>query len=88
MLDRTGTKAALERSTTKSPLTDADVEGLLGSVARVLIARGRSVREQTPDETTPDDLKGPSGKYRAPMLVAADALVVGFGADLMEELLN
>ncbi|MCG8467749.1 MAG: hypothetical protein MJB57_06000 [Gemmatimonadetes bacterium] len=86
MLEETDRTIRKERSTTKSPLTDADVETVLGSVDRVLIARGKSLRELAPSEAELDDLKGPSGKYRAPMLVTGKTLLVGFSEKALAEL--
>ncbi len=86
MLDETGSKIKTERSTTKSPLTDEDVQDLLDSSKRVVIARGRSSRELKPSEAKLDDLKGPSGKYRAPMMLFDRVLYVGYCPAALDEL--
>ena len=52
----------------------------------VVIARGRARRDLKAAETELDDLKGPSGKYRAPMVVMGGTLYVGFGASVVEDL--
>ena len=87
MLEENQTKVVTERTTTKEPLTDLEVRKLLEAADRVIIARGKSRREQTPAETKLDDLKGPTGNYRAPMIAAGSTLLVGFSAEALAELL-
>lgn len=86
MLERRNKSVKSERSTTKAPLDDADVRALLGRVDRVVITRGRNKLEVDPAEVELDDLKGRSGKYRAPIVVLDGTLVVGFSAGLLDEL--
>ncbi|WP_419165597.1 hypothetical protein [Candidatus Palauibacter sp.] len=86
MLDDTGATIAAERSATKAPLTDDDVRELLAVAERVVIAKGRSRRDLDPAETDLDALKGPTGKYRAPILLAGGTLLVGFNAEALAEL--
>ncbi len=83
MLDELGSTIETERSTTREPLDDEDVRALLAAADRVIIARGKSQREIAPDEARLDDLKGPSGKYRAPMLLSGGTLLVGFNSDAL-----
>ena len=87
MLDETRTAVATERSTTKQPLTDPEVRELLKAADKVVIARGRSRRELAPGDTQLDELKGPTGNYRAPMILADGTLLVGFSAEALSELL-
>ncbi|WP_419860259.1 hypothetical protein [Candidatus Palauibacter sp.] len=75
-----------ERFTTKSPLTDDDVRALLAAADRVVIAKGRSRRDLNPAETELDALKGPTGKYRAPIVLAGATLLIGFNAQVLAEL--
>ena len=86
MLDDTGATIAAERSATKDPLTDDDVRELLAAAGRVVIAKGRSRRDLDPAETELDALKGPTGKYRAPIVLAGATLLVGFNAEVLAEL--
>ena len=86
MLAEAGIPIETERSTTKEPLDDDDIRALLARSDRVVIARGRSQRELTSDEAELDDLRGPSGKYRAPMLLSGGTLLVGFNADALNAL--
>lgn len=78
---------AEERNSRKQPFGDPDVELLLSSVERVLIARGKKVRERAAGKTELGDLKGPTGNYRAPMICAGDTLLVGFHPDSLADLL-
>ena len=88
MLDRKKAKVAEERSSRSAPMTDADVRALLASVDEVVIAKGKSSRTAAPRELSLDDLKGPTGNYRAPMLRVGRKLLVGFNADALESLLR
>jgi hypothetical protein len=78
---------AEERSSRKEPLTDADAEALLAAVETVIVARGKNVTLMTADEASLDDLKGPTGNYRAPIVRKGATLLVGFHADALSELI-
>lgn len=86
MLDETGAEIAAERSATRDPLTDDEVRELLAAAERVVIAKGRSRRDLDPAQTDLDALKGPTGKYRAPILISGGTLLVGFNAEALGEL--
>lgn len=86
MFDETGARIAEERSATKAPLTDDDVRALLSAAERVVVAKGRSRRDLDPGETELDALKGPTGKYRAPIVLVGTTLLVGFNAEALAEL--
>ena len=73
----------MERSTSREPLTDEDVAGLLSRASRVLVARGKKVFEQPAAEVDLHDLRGRSGTYRAPIVLAGDTLIVGFNEEVM-----
>ena len=87
MLTSRATSVAEERSCRKAPLTDEEASDLLGGVDRVIVARGRSVRELTAGEASLADLKGPTGNYRAPMILRGRTLLVGWNQDRLEGLL-
>jgi arsenate reductase-like glutaredoxin family protein len=74
-----------ERST-RDALTEADVVDLLRSVEEVWIARGRKIVKQRAATTKPDQLLGPTGKFRAPLLRRGGRLLVGFHVPSLEEL--
>ena len=78
MLEKTKTRVAAERPSRKQPLTDADARVLLGAVSEVLIVRGKEVRKLAATEATLDDLRGPTGNFRAPLLKVGRKLLVGF----------
>ncbi len=87
MLNRRGVEARTERSSREDPLDNTDARALIDRVSRVRIARGRKVVELPAAEASLDDLKGPTGNYRAPMVVAGKTLLVGFNVEALEELL-
>ncbi|HQR46733.1 MAG TPA: hypothetical protein PK598_12065 [Thermoanaerobaculia bacterium] len=78
MLQKTRARVAAERPSRKEPLTDADAKALLGSVSEILVAKGKSVRRVAAKEATLDDLRGPTGNFRAPLLKLGRRLLVGF----------
>ena len=85
MLERSDVTIVEERPARKEPLDEADVKKLLKKVSQVIIARGKK-RELLPvGEVEPDRLKGPSGNFRAPMLMRGKKLLVGFSAETLEE---
>lgn len=87
MLNAKSSKVRRERSSRKEPLSDSDAQDLIRQVDRVRVARGRKVVEISSAEASLDDLKGPTGNYRAPMVVAGKTLLVGFNSDALTELL-
>jgi len=78
VLEKTRARVAAERPSRKQPLTDADARALLGTVSEVVIARGKAVRKLAAKEATLDDLRGPTGNFRAPLLKVGRKLLVGF----------
>ena len=87
MLDKTKTEVKEERWAQKFPLAEADVKSLLKSVSTVIIAKGKKSVEMKAVEAKPDDLKGPTGNFRAPMLRRGKTLLVGFNEDALKALL-
>lgn len=88
MLERKKAKIVEERSSRSAPMTDADVKALLASVDEVVVAKGKSSRTAVPGDLSLDDLKGPTGNYRAPMLRVGRKLLVGFHPGTLEGLLG
>jgi len=76
-----------ERSSRKEPLSDSDARALIRRVNRVRVARGRKIVEIQAADASLYDLKGPTGNYRAPMVVAGKILLVGFNPEALAELL-
>ena len=75
------------RSSRSQPLREAEVAELLRQVDTVVIARGKSVRRQAAADTAPEDLQGPTGGYRAPLVRRGATLLVGFHPATLAELL-
>lgn len=88
MLDHHDAAVDEERNSRKQPLTDDDAQRLLGEVETVWVARGKKCRQLAASEASLDDLKGPTGNYRAPMVRSGQRLLVGFHPDTLEEFLQ
>ncbi|HEX7616745.1 MAG TPA: hypothetical protein VF554_15890 [Thermoanaerobaculia bacterium] len=87
MLDRTSARVATTRKAKAEPLSEKDVRTLLKEVDEVVIAKGKSVRSVRAEDATLDDLRGPTGNFRAPMMRIARRLLVGFHEEsLLREL--
>jgi hypothetical protein len=87
VLDRKHVEVQDERSSRARPLTDREVRELLGQVSRVIVARGPTSRVLPAGAATLDDLRGPSGNFRAPLIRKGKTLVVGFNAAVLDEVL-
>jgi len=57
---------------------------LLGAVDKVLICRGQTTVELAPGAARTDDLRGPTGGFRAPLLHVDDTLIVGFNREIAD----
>lgn len=88
MFEEQRTEVSEERNSRKQPLSDDDVRSLLGQVSTVWVAKGKKTRRLTAEEASADDLKGPTGNYRAPMVRVEDRLLVGFNPDSLRRLLD
>ena len=76
-----------ERSARKEPLSDKEARELLRGVGTVILAKGKKAEKRTASSVRPADLKGPTGNYRAPMLLKGKTLLVGFNAEALESLI-
>lgn len=88
MLERTKTVVAEERSSSKAPMAEAEVKALLARVSTVVVAKGKAKRTLAASEASPDDLRGPTGNFRAPMVRKGKTLLVGFAPAELEKLLG
>ncbi len=88
MLESRGVSVAELRSARAHPLTDREARELLSGVSRVIVARGQKVVELEASAAKSEDLKGPSGNYRAPILRRGRTLLVGFHREALERLLR
>lgn len=86
MLDKHGVEVGEERSSRKEPFSDEEAQALIDSVSSVTVAKGKKLREVEATAATLDDLKGPTGNYRAPMVRSGDVLLVGWNAEALEDL--
>jgi arsenate reductase-like glutaredoxin family protein len=73
-----------ERLARKEPLNEKAVRDLLRGVTEVVIAKGKKTETFKVSDVKPAMLKGPSGNFRAPMLVRGKKMLVGFSADTLE----
>ena len=87
VLQEKSTTIGEERNSRKSPLTQDEAVELLAQVETVRIGKGRKIVEQPASETSPEDLKGRSGNFRAPMVRRGKTLLVGFNAEALAALL-
>lgn len=67
-----------ERPSKREPLSDADARALLAGVSEVVVAKGKALRALSAKEATLDDLRGPTGNFRAPIVKIGRKLLVGF----------
>ena len=85
MFERNDVHVREERSSRKHPLEVDDVRALLKDVRQVSIARGRKTEVHAAADVTPEMLKGPSGNFRAPMLIRGRKMLVGFSSATLEQ---
>jgi len=78
VLTQTSATVAVERSSKSKPLSDAEAQALLSSVSEVVLSRGKKSVTQPAKDTSLEDLRGPTGGFRAPMLKIGRRLYVGF----------
>mgnify|MGYP003412964697 FL=1 len=78
--------AVKQERSSRNALSEPEVAELLRSVDEVWIARGKKVEKRAAGAAKPDDLRGPTGNFRAPMLRRGRRLLVGFHAASVEEL--
>ena len=78
MLDATKARIATTRLAKKDPLSEKDVRALLKEVDEVVIATRKGTRAVSAPDATLDELRGPTGNFRAPMVRIGRRLLVGF----------
>ena len=87
MLDKSKSEVGEDRPSKSRPLSDADAKALLRTVDAVTLARGKSARTLSARDVALDDLRGPTGNFRAPMLRVGRRLLVGWHEETLRELL-
>lgn len=88
MLDAKSAAIKEERASKKSPMSDAEARTLLASVDEVVLSRGKAQRRVNARRASLDDLRGPTGGFRAPMVKVGKRLLVGFSKEALEETLG
>ncbi len=88
VLDKKKVAIGEERLSKKQPLDVADVKALIKSVDKVIIAKGKAYRELESGDAKPDDLRGPTGNFRAPMIRKGKTLLVGFHEPTLKTLVG
>jgi arsenate reductase-like glutaredoxin family protein len=78
VLDATKARIVTTRLSKSDPLSEKDVRALLKEVNEIVVAKGKSARTLPAREATLDDLRGPTGNFRAPMVRIGRRLLVGF----------
>lgn len=82
MLSGRRTEVGEERST-RQALAPGEVEALLAAVDEVWIARGKKLERRPARAVGVDDLRGPTGNIRAPLVRFGRRLLVGFHAETL-----
>jgi hypothetical protein len=87
VLEKSKSDVGEERPSRSRPLTDTDAKALLKDVDTVTLARGKTARTLPAREVSLDDLRGPTGNFRAPMVRVGRRLLVGWHEESLRELL-
>ena len=85
MLDATKARIVTTRLSKSDPLSEKDVRALLKEVDEIVVAKGKSTRTLPAREATLDDLRGPTGNFRAPMVRIRRRLLVGFHEETLRK---
>jgi hypothetical protein len=88
VLDSSKVVVKEERASKSRPMSDDEARALLASVDEVVLSRGKSQRRVASGDATVDDLRGPTGNIRAPLVKVGRRLLVGFSKDALEETLG
>ena len=85
MLNATKARIVTTRLSKSDPLSEKDVRALLKEVDEIVVAKGKSTRTLPAREATLDDLRGPTGNFRAPMVRIGRRLLVGFHEETLRK---
>ena len=88
MLEKKKVTIGEERAAKKQPFSDKEAKELLASVTKVIVAKGKAFRELSASDATLDDLRGPTGNFRAPMIRKGKTLLVGFHPPTLDSLVG
>ncbi len=84
MFENNKVQVRKERPARREPLDEKEVKALLREMSRVFIAKGKKVNAHLAKDVKPAMLKGPSGNFRAPMLIRGKSMLVGYSADTLD----
>ena len=84
MLDATKIRVAVTRLAKSNPMSEKDVRALLKEVDEIVVAKGKSTRSIPSLDAALDDLRGPTGNFRAPMVKVGRRLLVGFHEETLK----
>lgn len=87
MLDKKKARVLEERIAKKAPMSDAEAKALLKTVSKVIVAKGKAMREMDAADATVEDMRGPTGNIRAPLVRKGKTLLVGFNDAALAKLL-
>jgi arsenate reductase-like glutaredoxin family protein len=87
VLDKKKASIQEERIAKKAPMSDAEAKALLKTVSKVIVAKGKAMREMAAGDATVEDLRGPTGNIRAPLVRKGKTLLVGFNDAALAKLL-
>jgi hypothetical protein len=85
VLDATKARVATTRLAKSNPMSEKDVRALLEEVDEIVVAKGKSARAVPARDATLDDLRGPTGNFRAPMVRIGRRLLVGFHEETLRK---
>jgi hypothetical protein len=85
VLDATKARIVTTRLSKSDPLSEKDVRALLKEVDEIVVAKGKSAQTLPAREATLDDLRGPTGNFRAPMVRIGRCLLVGFHEETLRK---
>ena len=88
MLDQQHATITEERLARKNPMQESEAQALLARVEEVIIAKGKNAKRMKAKDATIEDLKGPTGNIRAPLIRKGDLLLVGFHEGELKALLR
>lgn len=88
MLDASQVTVNELRQAKSRPLADEEALTLLSAVDEVVVAKGKGARTVAARDATLDDLRGPTGGFRAPILRRGRRLLVGFQGEALARFLE
>jgi hypothetical protein len=85
VLDATKVRVAVTRLSKSNPMSEKDARALLKEVDEIVVAKGKAARTVPSRDVVLDDLRGPTGNFRAPMVKVGRRLLVGFHEETLRK---